>query len=83
MFDIISTIGVFIECCGEISIDFNKEEFNEHHNSPLVGRYHMTGMDVKNNYEYKHQPGTYRFFRQTDWNWKVDMLILVSDSNFV
>ena len=67
-------ISILIECCVEIRIDFHKDEFNEHHKSPLVGIYRMTGFNVKSNYEYKHHPELYKLFRQTDRNWKVDIL---------
>ena len=62
----------FLECCVEIYIKFHEDEFEKHHESPLVGIYRMTGLDEKNNYMYKHQPRLYRLSRQTDWNWKVD-----------
>ena len=67
-------ISGLIECCVEISIDFHQDEFNEHHKSPLVGIYRMIGLDVKSNYEYRHHPRLHKLHRQTDRNWKVEML---------
>ena len=68
----------FLECCVEIRINFHEDEFEKHHESPLVGIYRMTGLNVKNNYVYKHQPGLHKLSRQTDWNWKVVALTHIS-----